>query len=132
MNYHSQPTPLMQDSFGRQFSYLRLSITDICNFRCSYCLPFGYQKSCSNNFLSVDEIKNLVSGFTEIGISKIRLTGGEPAVRKDFANIINTISSIPKVKNIAFTTNGYNLKKYAIEWFEAGASAVNISVNSPS
>ncbi len=71
-----------------------------------------------------------MSGFTDIGISKIRLTGGEPAVRKDFTAIINAVSKISQVKKIAFTTNGYNLKKYAREWFDAGAAAVNISVDS--
>ena len=81
---------ILKDSFGRSFPYIRLSITDVCNFKCGYCLPNGYQKNKSDNrkFLSIDEIRRLAKGLSELGVCKIRLTGGEPTVRKDFFEII--------------------------------------------
>ena len=117
------------DNFGRRFSYLRLSVTDICNFRCTYCLPSGYKKN-NQSFLSVVEIKNLAAAFAEMGISKIRLTGGEPTVRKDFIDIAESISSLKNIKNIALITNGYCLKKYAKDFAACGISAINISIDS--
>ena len=74
------------DSFGRTFPYIRLSITDVCNFKCGYCLPNGYQidKSDNRKFLKLKEIGRLTKALSELGVSKIRLTGGEPTVRKDF------------------------------------------------
>ena len=77
---------MLHDQFGREFSYLRLSITDVCNFSCNYCLPDGYQKpdsiSCANQQLNLEEIEKLVAAFAHLGTQKIRITGGEPAVRK--------------------------------------------------
>jgi len=124
------PTAKLTDNFGRSFSYLRLSVTNICNFRCSYCLPNGYQKSNTCSHLSVEEIKNLVAGFAAIGISKIRLTGGEPTVRKDFTDIVRAITGTGLINKLSFTTNGYCLKKNAREFFEAGISSVNVSIDS--
>jgi cyclic pyranopterin phosphate synthase len=121
---------MLEDNFNRKFSYLRLSITDVCNFRCSYCLPDGYKKNDQNQFLSIDEIKNLVSAFSELGVSKVRLTGGEPTVRKDFSQIISAIKNIQGIEKIVFTTNGYCLKQHAKEFFDSGADSVNISVDS--
>ena len=80
----------MSDSFGRSFPYIRLSITDVCNFKCGYCLPNGYFKVENKpGFLNLSEISNLVGAFTELGVSKIRITGGEPTVRKDFFEVLN-------------------------------------------
>ena len=83
----------LKDSFGRTFPYIRLSITDVCNFKCGYCLPNGYQvdKSDNRKFLHLDEIKRLAKCFSELGVSKIRITGGEPTVRKDFFEIIKVL-----------------------------------------
>jgi len=80
----------LQDTFGRKFPYIRLSITDVCNFRCSYCLPQGYKKNPGDirSFMSADEISRLVKALSELGVRKIRLTGGEPTVRKDFLYIL--------------------------------------------
>ena len=77
---------MLRDNFGRTFPYIRLSITDVCNFKCGYCLPNGYQKDKSDNrtFLAAEEIERLAKGLSELGVCKIRLTGGEPTVRKDF------------------------------------------------
>lgn len=118
------------DNFGRRFPYLRLSITDVCNFSCSYCLPNGYQKSGCENFLSISEISRIAKAFSALGVWKIRLTGGEPTVRKDFIPIVETLSAIPGIKHLAFTTNGYQLSKNAKKYFDAGLRAINISIDS--
>ncbi len=132
INITTQPPEkgALQDNFGRNFSYLRLSITDICNFRCNYCLPNGYQPCGKNFFLTTNEIKNLVAGFAELGIKKIRITGGEPTIRKDFTQIISVISEHPQIKQLAFTTNGYRLLERAEEWYKAGLTHINVSVDS--
>ncbi len=120
----------LKDSFGRNFPYLRLSITDVCNFRCSYCLPDGYRCHGKPAFLDKDEIRRLVDAFAELGVHKIRLTGGEPTVRKDFTEIAHRISNHPAIAQTAFTTNGYRLREYAKEWRDAGLTHINISVDS--
>ncbi len=127
---HNISAEVLEDSFGRSFPYLRLSITDICNFRCSYCLPDGYQPCGKPSFLTVDEIYRVADAFADMGTHKIRLTGGEPTVRKDFAEIAKRVSSHPKIDQIAFTTNGYRLQKNAQAWRDAGLTHVNISVDS--
>ena len=105
----------LQDSFGRTFPYIRMSITDVCNFKCGYCLPNGYQvdKSDNRKFLHLDEFKRLAKCFSELGVSKIRITGGEPTVRKDFFEIIKVLKYETGIKKIVITTNGYHLDKKA-------------------
>ena len=120
----------LTDNFHRKFEYLRLSITDECNFKCNYCLPDGYQRTHQKQFLSEAEIKNLVSAFAELGTKKVRITGGEPSLRKDFSSIISTVSNTAGIVKVATTTNGFNLKKNAQNWFDAGLSAINVSVDS--
>jgi GTP 3',8-cyclase len=119
----------LTDPFGRRFSYLRLSITDVCNFRCEYCLPDGYQGN-PRGFLGLDEIRRLVRAFAQLGTWKIRLTGGEPMVRKDFIDIAQTVREIEGVERLAVTTNGYRLADEAAAMRESGIDAVNISVDS--
>ena len=87
---------MLRDSFGRTFPYIRLSITDVCNFKCGYCLPNGYQidKSDNRKFLHLEEIRRLAKVFSKLGVCKIRLTGGEPTVRKDFFDIIKILKNI--------------------------------------
>ncbi len=119
------------DVFGRTFPYLRLSITDICNFKCSYCLPDGYKKvKGTTTFMSKDEIVRMARAFAGLGTWKIRLTGGEPTVRSDFIEIAEEISNIKNIKKLAFTTNGYKLKERAASYYNAGLSHINISVDS--
>ncbi len=120
----------LKDSFGRSFPYLRLSITDICNFSCDYCLPNGYKKCNKTSFLRIDEIKRIVDAFAELGTTKIRITGGEPTIRKDFSQIAQLISSHPNISKTAFTTNGYRLADNAQQWFDAGLTNINVSVDS--
>ncbi|MCL1138288.1 GTP 3',8-cyclase MoaA [Shewanella pneumatophori] len=120
----------LQDNFGRRFHYLRMSVTDVCNFKCTYCLPDGYRPDGKPKFLDLNEIENLVSAFSQVGTQKIRITGGEPSLRKDFTDIIRIVNDNDKINTIATTTNGYRLAKHAQEWYDAGLRRINISVDS--
>ena len=121
----------LTDSFGRTFPYIRLSITDVCNFKCGYCLPNGYFKQENKpGFLTLDEISNLVSALSELGVSKIRLTGGEPTVRKDFFDILKNIKTKCKINNLVMTTNGYKLNQIADQLIKDGINGINISIDS--
>jgi cyclic pyranopterin phosphate synthase len=121
----------LSDSFGRKFAYLRLSITEACNFRCVYCLPNGYKKpSHAESPLNLDEIKNLATAFAELGMTKIRLTGGEPTLRQDLTQIAAMLSSIPTIKKIALSTNGHNLKKIVPDLLRSGITSLNVSLDS--
>ncbi len=120
----------LEDAFGRQFPYLRLSVTDVCNFSCTYCLPDGYKKSIADIFMGVDEIRRLVAAFAGMGTWKIRLTGGEPTIRPDFIDIARTVSGVSGVRHVAMTTNGYKLPVRAADYYRAGIRAINISIDS--
>ena len=122
----------LTDAFARKFYYLRLSITDVCNFRCTYCLPDGYKPGgvSNNGFLSVDEVRRVTRAFAAMGTEKVRLTGGEPSLRRDFTDIIAAVRENPAIRQIAVTTNGYRLARDARAWRNAGLSHVNVSVDS--
>ena len=124
--------PQLTDAFARKFYYLRLSITDVCNFRCTYCLPDGYKPGgvSNNGFLSVDEIRRVTRAFSAMGTEKVRLTGGEPSLRRDFTDIIAAVRENEAIRQIAVTTNGYRLARDAASWREAGLTHVNVSVDS--
>ncbi|MBE3768316.1 GTP 3',8-cyclase MoaA [Vibrio parahaemolyticus] len=121
-----------EDKFHRKFYYLRLSVTDVCNFKCTYCLPDGYKPSGNKNssFLSLPEIKRVVKAFADCGTSKVRITGGEPSLRKDFTDIIHSVATTPGIKKVATTTNGYRMAKQVADWREAGLTNINVSVDS--
>jgi len=122
---------MLEDVFGRQFQYLRLSVTDKCNFRCQYCLPNGYKKkAASPSFLSVHEIKNLVSTFAELGLRKVRITGGEPVLRPDLTEILHACKNTSHVRRLCVTTNGYRLLDWLPVFQEAGVDQLNVSVDS--
>ena len=123
---------ILKDKFGRKFPYIRLSITDVCNFKCGYCLPNGYQKDKSDNrkFLSSEEIERLAKGLSELGVSKIRLTGGEPTVRKDFFDIVKILKNKSGIKKTVVTTNGYRLDQIAEKLVESDIDGINISIDS--
>ncbi len=121
----------LADSHGRRFHYLRLSVTDACNFKCVYCLPYGYRKPAGAKApLSVLEIRNLVSGFAAMGFWKVRLTGGEPTLRRDIVEIAHEVSSVAGIQKVALSTNGYRLAQLAGPLRAAGVNALNISVDS--
>ncbi|EEX49849.1 GTP 3',8-cyclase MoaA [Pasteurella dagmatis] len=122
--------PLM-DAFQRKYYYLRLSITDVCNFRCNYCLPNGYQPEANKpSFLSLNEIRRVVNSFSAMGTEKVRITGGEPTLRKDFIPIVETIAQNENIQQIALTTNGYRLAKDVEAWKRAGINSINVSIDS--
>lgn len=120
----------MLDRFNRKLSYLRISVTDRCNFRCVYCMPAeGVKPKAHKDILSFDEIVEIVKVGVSLGINKIRLTGGEPLVRKGIVELVRMIASIDGVNEIGMTTNGVYLTKYAKALKEAGLNRVNISLD---
>lgn len=121
---------LLTDGFSRRLTYLRLSITDFCNFRCGYCLPNGYQGKRPDNELTLQEIEVLIKAFAEVGTKKVRLTGGEPSIRKDVTQIIEKVKATPGIETVAMTSNGYKLGKHVANWQQAGLDQLNISVDS--
>src|SRR3546814_15151211 len=87
---------------------LRLSLTEVCNFRCTYCLPDGYKKPCQRPAeLTVEEIRRAVTAFAQLGVWKVRLTGGEPTLRRDFENVARAVSSVPGIRRVAMPTHGH-------------------------
>lgn len=121
----------MTDKYGRIIDYLRISITDRCNLRCVYCMPpEGVPFKPHDNILKYEEILKIVEVGVELGINKVRITGGEPLVRKDVVELINGIRKISGIKDISMTTNGTLLPKYAYDLKKAGLSRINISLDS--
>jgi len=120
----------LADSHGRTFTYLRLSVEDACDYRCLYCLPGGYKKEEPEPPLSVDEIRRLVAAFAGMGFWKVRLTGGEPTVRRDIVEIAAAVAKTPGIRRVALSTNGARLADLAGQLAAAGISAVNVSVDS--
>jgi cyclic pyranopterin phosphate synthase len=123
------------DALKRPLQDLRISVTDKCNFRCTYCMPaeiFGpdYPFLTQDKLLSFDEMSRWIRIFTSLGVEKIRITGGEPLMRPNVSRFISMIRDIPEIRDIAMTTNGSLLKKYAKELKEAGLHRVTISLDS--
>lgn len=119
----------MLDRYGRVINYLRISVTDRCNLRCCYCMPEGAQDVGMKNILTFEEIWEIVRTGVSLGITHIRITGGEPLVRKDCVDLIRGIREIPGVETITMTTNGVLLGNYAKQLKEAGVDGVNISLD---
>ncbi len=120
----------MKDNFGRDINYLRISITDKCNLRCKYCMPEeGISKVKHEDVMTIDEYLSVAKVFKNLGISKIRITGGEPLVKKGVIDLISGFKKIG-IEEITMTTNGLLLSKMAKELKEAGLSRVNISLDS--
>lgn len=121
----------VSDSFHRHIDYLRISVTDRCNLRCVYCMPAeGVQSLPHSDVLRYEEIAAVARAAAAIGINKLRLTGGEPLVRLGLTDLVKMLSKIEGIDDIALTTNGTLLKKYASELKEAGLKRVNISLDS--
>ena len=121
----------MIDCFGRDIYYLRLSVTDLCNLRCIYCMPEdGVEKRQHEDILSIDEIAEIVRAAAACGITKVRVTGGEPLVRNGIVEICRVISQTPGIRELCMTTNGILLPKYASELKAAGVKRLNTSLDS--
>ncbi len=119
------------DRFKREITYLRLSVTDKCNLRCTYCMPPEGVPLCDHEeVLSFEEIVAIVKVAVKWGISKVRLTGGEPLVRRDITQLVAMVGAIPGIKDYAITTNGILLSEFANELKQAGLHRVNISLDS--
>lgn len=123
---------MLVDRYSRRFTYLRLSVTEACNFRCNYCLPGGTDCSADSrrSELSLKEIQRLIFAFARMGTRKVRITGGEPALRRDLCDIIRICKYTPGIESVAITTNGYRLPKDIEDWHAAGLDAINVSVDS--
>jgi len=118
------------DSCGRSINYLRVSVTDRCNLRCIYCMPSpGIALIPQRQILSYEEIRAVVRATAEAGISKIRLTGGEPLVRAQLPELVAMLSRVPGIEEVSLTTNGTLLKRHALELKRAGLTRVNISLD---
>ncbi len=120
----------LTDKFGRKINYLRISVTDRCNFRCIYCMPKdGIDWKPMNEILSYEEIALFVKVAAGLGIRKIKLTGGEPLVRKGIENLIEMLKGIDGIEEISLTTNGSLLKRYAKSLKEAGLDRITVSLD---
>ncbi len=121
----------MLDAFNREINYLRISVTDRCNLRCTYCMPAeGITLMSHNEVLTLEQIAEVAKvGAENFGISKIRLTGGEPLVRKGIVQLVQLLKAIEPIDEVSMTTNGVFLKKFAAELKEAGLNRVNISLD---
>ncbi len=120
----------MIDRFDRKINYLRVSVTDRCNLRCFYCMPEqGVDLLKHEDILSFDEITEVIKIAVELGFEKIRLTGGEPLVRKDITELVKMISGIKGIKDFGLTTNGILLKRFAADLKNAGLHRLNISLD---
>lgn len=123
--------PVLKDSFGRPIRDLRVSVTDRCNFRCFYCLPHGEPPAApKEEMLTYEEIEYAVSVFASLGVDKIRLTGGEPMLRRDIETLVQKLARIEGVRDLALTTNGFNLPERAAGLKAAGLDRVTISLDS--
>lgn len=120
----------MRDKYGRNIDYVRISVTDRCNMRCTYCMPEeGVAAIPHSEILTYDEIKRLAGIFASLGITKVKLTGGEPLVRKGIPELIAMLKSIPDIEQVTLTTNGTLLKEHMPALADAGLDAVNISID---
>ena len=120
----------MQDRYSRKISYLRLSVTDLCNLRCRYCMPEdGIPKRAHGEILSFEELTEIAAAAVELGVTKIRITGGEPLVRRGIVELCARLRGIPGLRELAITTNGVLLDELAVPLKEAGVDRVNISLD---
>ncbi|MCB9139624.1 MAG: GTP 3',8-cyclase MoaA [Caldilineaceae bacterium] len=123
-----EATP-MHDSYGRRINYLRISLTDVCNLRCVYCMPENMQFRPRRELMTDDEIMTLVKVGASLGVTKIRLTGGEPTIRPRVVELIRRMAAVPGIKDLAMTTNALLLEEMAEDLAAAGLKRVNISID---
>jgi len=122
--------PTLVDPFGRTIDYLRLSVTDRCNLRCTYCMAEDMTFLPKQQILSLEELHDTAAAFVELGIRKIRLTGGEPLIRRNIVKLVSLLTALPGLDEVTMTTNGLLLPTMAQPLKEAGLSRLNISIDS--
>ncbi|HFD32848.1 MAG TPA: GTP 3',8-cyclase MoaA [Gammaproteobacteria bacterium] len=127
---HVTKYPPLQDKFGRTFDYVRIAITEKCNLRCTYCMPEeGVDFANGEQILSTDEVLQVIRVLAEMGVKKVRFTGGEPLVRKDILQLVEGAANTPGIQAVHMTTNGIIFPKYAQRLRDAGLTGVNISLD---
>lgn len=118
------------DPFGRKIDYIRLSVTDRCNLRCFYCIPKGFNDfEVPENWLNFDEIERVIGAFAELGVKKVRITGGEPLVRKGLDKLISRLHALPALEDLSLSTNATLLQRDARALKQAGVSRINVSLD---
>jgi cyclic pyranopterin phosphate synthase len=127
----SSSSPGLIDSFGRRVEYVRLSVTDKCNMRCFYCIPQGFTGfEEPENWLTFDEIERLMAAFASLGVRRVRLTGGEPLVRRNLPELAARLSAIDGIGDLSLSTNAALLRQHAAALKDAGVSRINVSLDS--
>ena len=130
-NLTTQYETSLIDPFGRRIEYVRLSVTDKCNLRCFYCMPKGFKDfEQPEHWLTHDEIERVIKAFTELGVARVRLTGGEPLVRKNISQLSKRLTALPGLKDLSLSTNAVLLDKHANDLHDAGVSRINVSLDS--
>ncbi|HEB83123.1 MAG TPA: radical SAM protein, partial [Gammaproteobacteria bacterium] len=120
----------LTDPFGRRIEYVRLSVTDKCNLRCFYCMPKGFKNfEQPEHWLTLDEIERVIKAFAELGVARVRLTGGEPLVRKDVIELSQRLTALPGLDDLSLSTNAVLLAKNAEAMKAAGVSRINVSLD---
>lgn len=126
----SEPSRL-QDRFGRTIDYLRLSVTDRCDLRCGYCVPHGrHERAAPQDWLGAGEMARVVAAFARLGVSRVRLTGGEPLTRRDLPQLAARLRAVPGIGDLSLSTNATHLARHARALKEAGVSRLNVSLDS--
>jgi cyclic pyranopterin phosphate synthase len=119
------------DPFGRPIEYVRLSVTDRCDLRCSYCLPKGFRDfEEPEDWLSFDEIERVIGAFGRLGVTRVRITGGEPLIRRNIAELAARLAALPRIDDLSLSTNATRLHKQAAALRQAGISRINVSLDS--
>lgn len=127
---HGEGHGVLVDRFARRVRYLRISLTDRCNYRCTYCMPAeGVDLVPKQDILSFEELERIVRAFASVGVERIRLTGGEPTVRKDIALCVRRLARIPGIQQVVMTTNGQRLEELAQPLVDAGLAEINVSLD---
>jgi cyclic pyranopterin phosphate synthase len=129
-NSPGRVTAQLRDPFGRSIDYVRLSVTDKCNLRCFYCLPEGFRGFGEpDHWLRFDEVERVIGAFAELGVSRVRITGGEPLVRRDLPQLAESLACLPGVDDLSLSTNATLLENHARSLRQAGIARINVSLD---